>query len=102
MHQGNPDLSPCWQVNYFRPFPSDDIQGAAAAKLAQCLGFNGSLSSTIASSTARVSRMSSKKTAKELGLQVVGHEGLESVDIDFPCSVDQVKAANADLIYGGS
>jgi branched-chain amino acid transport system substrate-binding protein len=40
-------------------------------------------------------------TFKELGLQVVGHEGVESVDIDFRALLTKVKAAKADLVYGG-
>ena len=37
---GEPGIyRPTGKVNYFRAFPADDIQGSAAAKWAQCLGF---------------------------------------------------------------
>src|SRR5918911_1367971 len=37
---GEPEVyRPSGKVNYFRAFPADDIQGAAAAAWAKCLGF---------------------------------------------------------------
>jgi branched-chain amino acid transport system substrate-binding protein len=99
---GEPGIyRPAGNVNYFRPFPSDDIQGAAAAKLAQCLGFKRVFILDDRQLYGKGIADVFEKTAKELGLQVVGHEGLESVDIDFRALLTKVKAANADLIYGG-
>jgi branched-chain amino acid transport system substrate-binding protein len=99
---GEPGIyRPAGKVNYFRPFPSDDIQGAAAAKLAQCLGFKRVFILDDRQLYGKGIADVFEKTAKELGLQVVGHEGLESVDIDFRALLTKVKAARADLIYGG-
>jgi branched-chain amino acid transport system substrate-binding protein len=99
---GEPGIyRPTGTVNYFRPFPSDDIQGAAAAKLAQCLGFKRVFILDDRQLYGKGIADVFAKTAKELGLQVVGHEGVESVDIDFRALLTRVKAANADLIYGG-
>jgi len=99
---GEPGIyRPAGKVNYFRPFPSDDIQGAAAAKLAQCLGFKRVFILDDRQLYGKGIADVFEKTAKELGLQVVGHEGVESVDIDFRALLTKVKAANADLIYGG-
>jgi branched-chain amino acid transport system substrate-binding protein len=99
---GEPGIyRPAGKVNYFRPFPSDDIQGAAAAKLAQCLGFKRVFILDDRQLYGKGIADVFEKTAKELGLQVMGHEGLESVDIDFRALLTKVKAANADLIYGG-
>src|SRR5499426_1419651 len=92
---------PTGKVNYFRPFPADDIQGAAAAKLAQCLGFKRVFILDDRQLYGKGIADVFEKTAKELGLQVVGHEGVEAVDIDFRALLTKVKAANADLIYGG-
>jgi branched-chain amino acid transport system substrate-binding protein len=36
-----------------------------------------------------------------LGLNVVGHDGIESVNIDFRALLTKVKASGADLIYFG-
>jgi branched-chain amino acid transport system substrate-binding protein len=99
---GEPGIyRPTGKVNYFRSFPSDDIQGAAAAKLAQCLGFKRVFILDDRQLYGKGIADVFEKTAKELGLQVAGHEGVESVDIDFRALLTRVKAANADLVYGG-
>jgi branched-chain amino acid transport system substrate-binding protein len=99
---GEPGIyRPTGKVNYFRSFPSDDIQGAAAAKLAQCRGFKRVFILDDRQLYGKGIADVFEKTAKELGLQVVGHEGVESVDIDFRALLTKVKAANADLVYGG-
>jgi branched-chain amino acid transport system substrate-binding protein len=99
---GEPGIyRPTGKVNYFRSFPSDDIQGAAAAKLAQCLGFKRVFILDDRQLYGKGIADVFEKTAKELGLQVMGHEGVESVDIDFRALLTRVKAANADLVYGG-
>jgi len=99
---GEPGIyRPTGKVNYFRPFPSDDIQGAAAAKLAHCQGFKRVFILDDRQLYGKGIADVFEKTAKELGLQVVGHEGVESVDIDFRALLTKVKAANADLLYGG-
>lgn len=99
---GEPGIyRPTGKINYFRSFPSDDIQGAAAAKLAQCLGFKRIFILDDRQLYGKGIADVFAKTAKELGLQVVGHEGVESVDIDFRALLTKVKAVNADLVYGG-
>jgi branched-chain amino acid transport system substrate-binding protein len=99
---GEPGIyRPTGKVNYFRAHPSDDIQGAAAAKLAQCLGFKRVFILDDRQLYGKGIADVFEKTAKELGLQIAGHEGVESVDIDFRALLTKVKAANADLVYGG-
>src|SRR5262245_20625992 len=99
---GEPGIyRPAGHVNYFRPFPSDDIQGAAAAKLAQCLGFKRVFILDDRQLYGKGIADVFEKTTKELGLQVAGHEGVESVEIDFRALLTKVKAANADLVFGG-
>ena len=39
--------------------------------------------------------------ARKLGLEIVGHDGVESVDVDFRGLLTKVKASGADFIYGG-
>jgi len=39
--------------------------------------------------------------ARKLGLEIVGHDGIESVDVDFRALLTKVKASGADLVYGG-
>jgi branched-chain amino acid transport system substrate-binding protein len=99
---GEPGIyRPTGKVNYFRAHPADDIQGAAAAKLAQCLGFKRVFILDDRQLYGKGIADGFAKTAKELGLQVVGHEGVESVDIDFRALLTKVKAANPNLVYGG-
>jgi branched-chain amino acid transport system substrate-binding protein len=99
---GEPEIyRPSGKINYFRAHPSDDIQGAAAAKLAQCLGFKRVFILDDRQLYGKGIADVFAKTAKELGLQAVGHEGVESVDIDFRALLTKVRAAKADLVYGG-
>ncbi|HXH12637.1 MAG TPA: branched-chain amino acid ABC transporter substrate-binding protein [Alphaproteobacteria bacterium] len=99
---GEPGIyRPTGKVNYFRAHPADDIQGAAAAKWAQCLGFKRVFILDDRQLYGKGIADVFEKTAKELGLQIVGHEGVESVDIDFRALLTKVKAANPDLVYGG-
>jgi len=65
---GEPEVyRPSGKVNYFRPFPADDIQGSAAAAWAKCLGFKKVYVLDTASSTARVLRMCSWPTRASSG-----------------------------------
>ncbi len=99
---GEPGIyRPTGKVNYFRAFPADDIQGAAAAKWAQCLGFKQVFVLDDRQLYGKGIADVFEKKAKELGIRVVGHEGVESVDIDFRALLTKVKAVNADLVYGG-
>jgi branched-chain amino acid transport system substrate-binding protein len=99
---GEPGIyRPTGKVNYFRAHPADDIQGAAAAKLAQCLGFKRVFILDDRQLYGKGIADVFAKTAKELGLQVVGHEGVESVDIDFRALLTKVRAVNPNLVYGG-
>jgi branched-chain amino acid transport system substrate-binding protein len=99
---GEPGIyRPTGKVNYFRAHPADDIQGAAGAKLAQCQGFKRVFILDDRQLYGKGIADVFEKTAKELGLQVVGHEGVESVDIDFRPLLTKIKAANPELVYGG-
>lgn len=99
---GEPGIyRPTGKVNYFRAHPADDIQGAAAAKWAQCLGVKRVFILDDRQLYGKGIADVFERKAKALGIQVVGHEGVESVDIDFRALLTKVKAVNADLIYGG-
>jgi branched-chain amino acid transport system substrate-binding protein len=100
--QGEPGIyRPSGKVNYFRAHPADDIQGQAGAAWARCLGakkvyvlddrqlYGKGIADVFAAQ------------AKKLGLPIVGHDGVESTDIDFRALLTKVKASGADLVYGG-
>ncbi|MBI3325358.1 MAG: branched-chain amino acid ABC transporter substrate-binding protein, partial [Nitrospinae bacterium] len=99
---GEPGIyRPTGRVNYFRAHPADDIQGAAAARWAQCLGFKRAFILDDRQLYGKGIADVFEKKAKALGIHIVGHEGVESVDIDFRALLTKVKAAKADLVYGG-
>ncbi len=99
---GEPGIyRPSGQITYFRTHPADDIQGAAGAAWAACLGhkkiyvlddrqlYGKGIADVFAAK------------ARELGLTIVGQDGVESTDIDFRALLTKVKASGADMMYGG-
>ncbi len=99
---GEPDIyRPTGKVNYFRAHPADDIQGAAGAAWAKCLGFKKVYVLDDRQLYGKGIADVFEKKARAIGLQVAGHDGVESVDIDFRALLTKVKASGADLVYGG-
>ena len=88
-------------VNYFRPIPADDIQGAVAAKWAKRLG------------TKKVYVLNDQElygkgiadvfeaTAKTIGLPLVANEGIDWKQPDQKPVLTKVRASGADLLYLG-
>jgi len=87
--------------NYSRVVPADDLQGAVAAQWAKDLG------------AAKVYILDDQelygkgiadvfdKTANELGLEVVGHEGIDGKAADYKALATKIKDLSPDLIYFG-
>jgi branched-chain amino acid transport system substrate-binding protein len=99
---GEPDIyRPSGTVNYFRTHPADDIQGAAGAAWAACLGHKRVYVLDDRQLYGKGIADVFAKKARELGLQVLGQDGVESVDIDFRALLTKVKASGAQLVYGG-
>lgn len=99
---GEPDIyRPSGKVNYFRTHPADDIQGAAGAAWAACLGFKKVYVLDDRQLYGKGIADVFAKKARELGLQVLGQDGVESVNIDFRALLTKVKASGAQLVYGG-
>lgn len=92
---------PSGKVNYFRAFPADDIQGSSAAAWAKCLGFKKVYVLDDRQLYGKGIADVFAATAKKLGLTIVGHDGVESMDVDFRALLTKVKASGADLVYGG-
>jgi len=100
--QGEPDIyRPTGKVNYFRTFGADDFQGASGAAWAKCLGFKKVYILDDRQLYGKGIADVFEKKAKELGLEVAGHDGIESVNIDFRALLTKVKASGADLLYFG-
>lgn len=99
---GEPEIyRPTGKINYFRTHPADDIQGAAGAAWATCLGFKKPYILDDRQLYGKGIADVFEEEAKRLGLQVVGHDGVESVDIDFRALLTKVRARRPDLVYGG-
>lgn len=100
--QGEPEVyRPSGKVNYFRAHPADDIQGSAAAAWAKCLGKKKIYILDDRQLYGKGIADVFEGTAKKLGMEIVGHDGVESSDVDFRALLTKVKASGADLVYGG-
>jgi len=99
---GEPDIyRPTGKVNYFRTFGADDFQGASGAAWAKCLGFKKVYILDDRQLYGKGIADVFEQSAKKIGLEVVAHQGIESVNIDFRALLTRVKASGADLIYFG-
>jgi branched-chain amino acid transport system substrate-binding protein len=100
--EGEPDIyRPTGKVNYFRTNASDDLQGWAGASWAYCMGFRKVYLVDDRQLYGKGVADAFEQKAKELGMEIVGRDGVESVDIDFRALLTKVKASGADLVYGG-
>jgi branched-chain amino acid transport system substrate-binding protein len=100
--RGEPEVyRPSGKVNYFRTFGADDLQGEAGAAWAKCLGFKKVYILDDRQLYGKGVADVFEKAAKEKGLEIVAHEGIESVNIDFRALLTKVRASGADLVYGG-
>jgi branched-chain amino acid transport system substrate-binding protein len=88
-------------VNYFRPVPADDIQGAVGAKWAKQRGYKKAFvlhdNELYGKGIADVF----DETARKIGLQVVGKEGIDYKQPDQKPVLTKARAAGADVIYMG-
>jgi branched-chain amino acid transport system substrate-binding protein len=100
--EGEPDIyRPTGSVNYFRTHGADDLQGAAGAAWAKCMGMTKVYILDDRQLYGKGIADAFEKRAKELGLEVLGHDGIESVDIDFRALLTKVRATSPELVYAG-
>lgn len=99
---GEPGIyRPSGQITYFRTHPADDIQGAAGAAWAACLGHKKIYVPDDRQLYGKGIADVFAAKARELGLTILGQDGVESTDIDFRALLTKVKASGADMMYGG-
>lgn len=99
---GEPGIyRPTGKVNYFRTFGADDFQGASGAAWAKCLGFKKVYILDDRQLYGKGIADVFDSHAKKIGLNVVAHDGVESVNIDFRALLTKVRGSGADLIYFG-
>jgi branched-chain amino acid transport system substrate-binding protein len=99
---GEPDIyRPMGFVNYFRPVPADDIQGAVGAKWAKQRGAKKVFVLHDQELYGKGIADVFDATAKKIGLQVVGNEGIDYKQPDQKPVLTKARAAGADLVYMG-
>src|SRR5690349_2590665 len=99
---GEPEIyRPGGFVNYFRPIPADDIQGAVAAKWAKRLGVKKVFILNDQELYGKGIADVFEATAKKLGLPVVANEGIDWKQPDQKPVLTKIRASGADLVYLG-
>jgi branched-chain amino acid transport system substrate-binding protein len=99
---GEPEIyRPMGFVNYFRPVPADDIQGAVGAKWAKQRGHKKAFVIHDQELYGKGVADIFADSAKKLGIQVVGNEGIDFKQPDQKPVLTKARAAGADLVYMG-
>ncbi|HZS31803.1 MAG TPA: branched-chain amino acid ABC transporter substrate-binding protein [Methylomirabilota bacterium] len=99
---GEPEIyRPMGFVNYFRVVPADDIQGAVGAKWAKRRGAKKVFVIHDQELYGKGIADVFDQTARSLGLQVVGNEGIDYKQPDQKPVLTKARATGADLIYMG-
>jgi branched-chain amino acid transport system substrate-binding protein len=92
---------PSGKVNYFRVVPTDDVQGAVAADYAKELGAKKVFVLNDREVYGKGVAGVFEKRAKEIGLEVVGIDGIDAKASNYKSLVTKIKQAGADLVYFG-
>jgi len=99
---GEPEIyRPGGFVNYFRPVPADDIQGAVGAKWAKRLGAKKVYILNDQELYGKGIADVFEVMAKKLGLPVVANEGIDWKQPDQKPVLTKIRASGADLVYMG-
>src|SRR5215475_5471401 len=99
---GEPEIyRPGGFVNYFRPIPADDIQGAVGAKWAKRLGAKKVYVLNDQELYGKGIADVFEATAKKIGLPVVANEGIDWKQPDQKPVLTKIRASGADLVYLG-
>ena len=92
---------PSGKVNYFRVVPTDDVQGAVAADFAKELGAKKVFVLNDREVYGKGVSGVFEKRAKEIGLEVVGVDGLDAKASNYKSLVTKMKQAGAEVVYFG-
>jgi branched-chain amino acid transport system substrate-binding protein len=99
---GEPEIyRPAGFVNYFRVVPADDIQGAVGAKWAKQRGAKKVFVIHDQELYGKGIADVFDATAKKIGLQIAGNEGIDFKQPDQKPVLTKARATGADLIYMG-
>jgi branched-chain amino acid transport system substrate-binding protein len=99
---GEPEkYRPTGKVNYVRVVPADDIQGVVGADWAKKMGLNKVFILDDREVYGKGIADLFKARAEEIGLKVLGQEGIDAKAQEFKALMTKVKAAGPDLVYFG-
>ncbi|MBX6343273.1 MAG: branched-chain amino acid ABC transporter substrate-binding protein, partial [Thermomicrobiaceae bacterium] len=87
--------------NYCRVVPSDEIQGSVAASFAQSIGAKRVYVLDDTQLYGHGIAVVFAETAKKLGMEVVGQEGIDTRASDYRALMNKIKGTNPDLVYFG-
>jgi branched-chain amino acid transport system substrate-binding protein len=87
--------------NFSRIVPTDDLQGSAAAKWANSLGVKRVYILDDQELYGKGIADIFEATAKKMGIEVLGHEGIDAKASDYKALMTKIKALNPDLLYFG-
>lgn len=92
---------PTGKRNYVRVVPADDLQGNVAANWAKSLGVKKVYILDDQELYGKGLADIFNTTAKKLGIEVLGQEGIDPKAQDYKAVMTKIKALNPDLIYFG-
>jgi branched-chain amino acid transport system substrate-binding protein len=87
--------------NYARVVPADDLQGVVAANWTKSLGAQSVYILDDQELYGKGIAGVYEETAKEIGLNVLGREGINAKASDYRALMNKIKDLNPDLIYFG-
>lgn len=87
--------------NYSRVVPADDLQGSAGANWAKSLGVQKVYILDDQELYGKGLADIFESSAKKLGIEVLGHEGIDPKASDYRALMTKIKALGPDLIYYG-
>lgn len=98
----NPDLSKQGYATFFRVVATDAVQGPKGAEYtAKKLGFKRIFIIDDKTTYGKGLADQFEKRARELGLEILGHEGITQGDKDFTPLLTRIKPLNPEMIYFG-
>lgn len=87
--------------NYSRVVPADDLQGSAGANWAKSLGVKKVYILDDQELYGKGLADIFESSAKKLGIEVLGHEGIDAKASDYRALMTKIKALGPELIYYG-
>jgi branched-chain amino acid transport system substrate-binding protein len=97
-----PDIyRPSGKLGFFRVVPADDIQGAMGARWMKQLGAKTVYVLDSRDLYGRGIADVFEQTAGDIGLRVLGHEGIDPKAQEYKSLMTKIKALNPDFIYFG-